>query len=89
MRNAERRQVSRSRPIDRRPPRRAPSSHRWPNAGYEGGFGTAITGPAEQIADAFRTFQAAGFTQLEALVEPQTMAALDAMVPVLEILDSK
>jgi len=58
------------------------------NAGYEGGFGTAITGSADQIADAFRTFQAAGFTQLEFLVEPQTLAALEAMVPVLELLDA-
>ena len=57
-------------------------------AGYEGGFGTAITGSADQIADAFRTFQAAGFTQLEFLVEPQTLAALEAMVPVLELLDA-
>ena len=55
---------------------------------YEGGFGSAITGSPEQIADAFRTFQAAGFTQLEFLVEPQTMAALEAMAPVLELLDS-
>ncbi len=58
------------------------------NAGYQGGFGTAITGSAEQIADAFRTFQAAGFTQLEFLVEPQTLGALEAMVPVLDLLDA-
>jgi len=61
-----------------------------PQAGgpYEGGFGSAITGSAQQIADAFRTFQAAGFTQLEFLVEPQTMASLEAMAPVLALLDS-
>jgi alkanesulfonate monooxygenase SsuD/methylene tetrahydromethanopterin reductase-like flavin-dependent oxidoreductase (luciferase family) len=58
-------------------------------APYDGAFGTAITGSAEQIADAFRTFQAAGFTQLEFLVEPLTMAALDAMTPVIELLDSE
>ena len=58
-------------------------------APYDGAFGTAITGSAEQIADAFRTFQAAGFTQLEFLVEPLTMAALDAMAPVIELLDSE
>jgi alkanesulfonate monooxygenase SsuD/methylene tetrahydromethanopterin reductase-like flavin-dependent oxidoreductase (luciferase family) len=58
-------------------------------APYDGAFGTAIAGSAEQIADAFRTFQAAGFTQLEFLVEPLTMAALDAMAPVVELLDSE
>ena len=50
-------------------------------------FGSAITGSTQEIADAFRGFRDAGFTQLEFLVEPQSMAALEAMGPVLEILD--
>ncbi len=54
---------------------------------HEGLFGESITGSAEEIADAFRTFRDAGFTQLEFLVEPQTMDALEAMAPVLELLD--
>lgn len=57
-------------------------------AEYAGLFGSAITGSPEEIADAFRTFRDAGFTQLEFLFEPQTMAALDAMAPVLELLDA-
>jgi hypothetical protein len=48
----------------------------------------AISGTAEEIADAFRTFSAAGFTRLEMMISPQTTAALDAMVPVLEFLDA-
>ena len=59
------------------------------DAPYVGGFGTAITGSAEQIAATFRGFQAAGFTQLEMLVEPMTMAGLDAVAPVLELLDAQ
>lgn len=55
---------------------------------YVGGFGTAITGSAESIAGAFRSFREAGFTQLEFLIEPQTMAALDALAPVLQLLDA-
>ena len=51
-------------------------------------FGAAITGPAERIADTFRGFRAAGFTQLEFMLEPQSMATLDAMAPVLELLDA-
>jgi alkanesulfonate monooxygenase SsuD/methylene tetrahydromethanopterin reductase-like flavin-dependent oxidoreductase (luciferase family) len=56
--------------------------------GYVGMYGTAISGSPERIADASRTFRAAGFTQLEFMLEPQSMAALDAMAPVLEILDA-
>ncbi len=56
------------------------------SAEYMGMFGSAITGSAPQIADAFRTFRAAGFTQLEFMLEPQTLASLEAMAPVLELL---
>jgi hypothetical protein len=48
----------------------------------------AISGTTEEIADAFRTFGAAGFTRLELMISPQTSAALDAMAPVLELLAS-
>jgi alkanesulfonate monooxygenase SsuD/methylene tetrahydromethanopterin reductase-like flavin-dependent oxidoreductase (luciferase family) len=57
-------------------------------AEYTGMFGNAITGTASEIADAFRSFRAAGFTQLEFMLEPQSHAALEAMVPVLELLDA-
>jgi alkanesulfonate monooxygenase SsuD/methylene tetrahydromethanopterin reductase-like flavin-dependent oxidoreductase (luciferase family) len=47
-----------------------------------------IRGTAEAIADGFRAFRDGGFTQLELLLWPPTIASLDAMAPVLEILDS-
>ena len=47
-----------------------------------------IGGSAEQIADAFRSLQAAGYTQLELMLHPQTAPALEAMAPVLELLDA-
>jgi alkanesulfonate monooxygenase SsuD/methylene tetrahydromethanopterin reductase-like flavin-dependent oxidoreductase (luciferase family) len=48
----------------------------------------AISGSAAEIADAIRSFREAGFTQLEIMVEPGTMAALDALAPVVALLDS-
>jgi len=51
-------------------------------------LGTPIRGSAEEIAEGFRTFAAGGFTQLELLLWPRTMAALEAMAPVLALLDS-
>lgn len=50
--------------------------------------GVVIAGSAEEIADAIRTFRDAGFTQLEIMMSPVTMAALEAMAPVLELLDA-
>jgi alkanesulfonate monooxygenase SsuD/methylene tetrahydromethanopterin reductase-like flavin-dependent oxidoreductase (luciferase family) len=47
-----------------------------------------IRGSAEDIAEAFRAFHAGGFTHLELLLWPRTLEALEAMVPVLQILDS-
>ena len=55
--------------------------------GSESVLGTPIRGSAEQIADGLRAFGDAGFTNIELLVWPPTLAALDAMVPVLESLD--
>ncbi len=57
-------------------------------AEYTGMFGSAITGSAREIADTFRTFRAAGFTQLEFMLEPQSLPSLEAMAPVLELLDT-
>lgn len=48
----------------------------------------AVSGSAEEIADAFRSFRGAGFTQLEMMVYPGTLAAVDALAPVLELLDA-
>ncbi len=41
-----------------------------------------------EIADAFRAFRTAGFTQIEVLLWPRTLAAIEAMAPVLEMLDA-
>jgi alkanesulfonate monooxygenase SsuD/methylene tetrahydromethanopterin reductase-like flavin-dependent oxidoreductase (luciferase family) len=49
-----------------------------------GDFGVPIRGSFQEIADAFRIFRTGGFTNLEVLVEPPTLAALDAMAPVIE-----
>jgi alkanesulfonate monooxygenase SsuD/methylene tetrahydromethanopterin reductase-like flavin-dependent oxidoreductase (luciferase family) len=45
-----------------------------------------LRGSAEEIADGLRAFRVAGFTQVEVLLWPRTLAALDAMGPVLELL---
>jgi alkanesulfonate monooxygenase SsuD/methylene tetrahydromethanopterin reductase-like flavin-dependent oxidoreductase (luciferase family) len=56
--------------------------------GSEAVLGTPVRGSAEEISDALRAFGAAGFTNLEILVWPPTLAAVDAMAPVLELLDA-
>jgi alkanesulfonate monooxygenase SsuD/methylene tetrahydromethanopterin reductase-like flavin-dependent oxidoreductase (luciferase family) len=43
-----------------------------------------LSGSAEQIADAVRSFRDAGFTQVELMYLPGTMEALDALAPVVE-----
>jgi len=53
---------------------------------YESVYGAAVTGPVEAIADTFRSIRDGGFTRLEFMFEPQTMAALDAMGRVLELI---
>ncbi len=55
---------------------------------YDSVYGRVVTGPAEHIADMFRSFRDAGFTQVEFMFEPQTIEALDAVAPVLELLDA-
>ena len=47
-----------------------------------------VSGTTEEIADAIRAFGTAGYTQVELLLWPPTLAALEAMAPVLELLDS-
>jgi alkanesulfonate monooxygenase SsuD/methylene tetrahydromethanopterin reductase-like flavin-dependent oxidoreductase (luciferase family) len=51
-------------------------------------LGTPVSGSAEEIADELRAFHAGGFTQIEILLWPRTLAALEAMAPVLELLDA-
>ncbi len=50
--------------------------------------GIPIRGSSEEIADAMRAFGTAGFTSLEVMLWPPTMAAVDAMAPVIELLDA-
>jgi alkanesulfonate monooxygenase SsuD/methylene tetrahydromethanopterin reductase-like flavin-dependent oxidoreductase (luciferase family) len=47
-----------------------------------------VRGSAEEIADGIREFRGGGFTQVEVLLWPRTLAALEAMAPVLELLDA-
>ncbi len=51
-------------------------------------LGVPVRGGSEEIAHAFRGFGAAGYTQLELILWPPTLAALEAMAPVLELLDA-
>jgi alkanesulfonate monooxygenase SsuD/methylene tetrahydromethanopterin reductase-like flavin-dependent oxidoreductase (luciferase family) len=46
-----------------------------------------ISGSAQEIADAFHTFEAAGYTRLEIMFGPGTIAALEALGPVLQEFD--
>ena len=50
-------------------------------------IGVPVSGPAGEIADAIRSFGSAGYTQVEVLLWPPTVAALEAMAPVIELLD--
>lgn len=45
----------------------------------------AISGSAEEIADAVRAFREVGFTQLEMMYRPGTVGALEALAPVVEL----
>src|SRR4029079_14190985 len=51
-------------------------------------LGTPIRGSATEIADVLRGFAAAGFTNVEVIASPPTLATVDAMAPVLELLDA-
>jgi alkanesulfonate monooxygenase SsuD/methylene tetrahydromethanopterin reductase-like flavin-dependent oxidoreductase (luciferase family) len=51
-------------------------------------IGVPVRGSAEEIADGLRTFRDGGFTHVEIILWPPTMAALEALAPVLELLDA-
>ena len=57
-------------------------------SGSEAVFGPPVRGTTEEMADACRAFGAAGYTNLELVVWPPTLAALDALAPVIEMLDA-
>jgi alkanesulfonate monooxygenase SsuD/methylene tetrahydromethanopterin reductase-like flavin-dependent oxidoreductase (luciferase family) len=57
-------------------------------SGAEPVLGTPVRGSAEQIADAMRAFGTAGFTNVEVLLWPPTVAALEAFAPVIELFDA-
>jgi alkanesulfonate monooxygenase SsuD/methylene tetrahydromethanopterin reductase-like flavin-dependent oxidoreductase (luciferase family) len=46
-----------------------------------------LSGSPDEMADVLRSFREAGFTQVELMFNPGTMAGLDALAPVLELLD--
>jgi alkanesulfonate monooxygenase SsuD/methylene tetrahydromethanopterin reductase-like flavin-dependent oxidoreductase (luciferase family) len=48
--------------------------------------GGDICGSSEEIADALRSFRDAGYTQVDLMIEPGTVAAFDALAPVVELL---
>lgn len=49
---------------------------------------TPVRGSAEEIADGLRAVRAGGFTQIEVLLWPRTLAAMEAMAHLLEHLDA-
>jgi alkanesulfonate monooxygenase SsuD/methylene tetrahydromethanopterin reductase-like flavin-dependent oxidoreductase (luciferase family) len=51
-------------------------------------LGVPVRGSPAEIADGLRAFHAGGFTQVEVILWPPSTAALDAMAPVLEVLDA-
>jgi alkanesulfonate monooxygenase SsuD/methylene tetrahydromethanopterin reductase-like flavin-dependent oxidoreductase (luciferase family) len=46
----------------------------------------AISGSAEQMADQLRVFREGGFSQVDLMVIPSTVEAIDALAPVVELL---
>jgi alkanesulfonate monooxygenase SsuD/methylene tetrahydromethanopterin reductase-like flavin-dependent oxidoreductase (luciferase family) len=57
-------------------------------SGSEAVFGPPIRGSHGEIAEALRSFGVAGYTNLELVVWPPTLAAIDALAAVLELLDA-
>ncbi len=47
-----------------------------------------LSGSPEEIADSLRAFRAAGFTQVDLMIEPGTVEAFDAVAPVVELLNA-
>ncbi len=56
--------------------------------GSESDFGTADTRLARGDRDTLRAFASAGFTNIELIVWPTNVATVDAMAPVIELLDA-
>lgn len=56
--------------------------------GSEAVLGLPVRGTAEEIALALRAFGAAGYTNVELILWPPTLAALDALAPVIELLSA-
>jgi alkanesulfonate monooxygenase SsuD/methylene tetrahydromethanopterin reductase-like flavin-dependent oxidoreductase (luciferase family) len=50
---------------------------------------SAISGSAEEIAEAVRSFRDGGFTRLEIMLSPGAVAALEALAPVVEWLHAE
>ena len=48
----------------------------------------AVSGSHQEIADAFRSFEAIGFTRLEVMLTPGTVPAMEALGRVLEAFDA-
>ncbi len=59
-----------------------------PGEVVQSAYGAATSGPAERIAEAIRSLGEVGFTQVELMVEPVSVAAIEALAPVLELLDA-
>jgi alkanesulfonate monooxygenase SsuD/methylene tetrahydromethanopterin reductase-like flavin-dependent oxidoreductase (luciferase family) len=47
---------------------------------------SVLSGPPEAIADGLRTFRDAGYSQVDLMLGPGTLAAFEAMAPVLELI---
>jgi hypothetical protein len=47
--------------------------------------GSALRGGPDEVAAALRSFGDAGFTQVEFMVQPQTVAALEALAPAIAL----
>jgi len=56
--------------------------------GAEAVLGAPIRGEPEEIADALRAFGTAGFTNIELVLWPPTLGALDALARMIELLDA-
>jgi len=48
-----------------------------------------LSGSPQEISDAFRSFESAGYTRLEVMFDPGTKAALEGLVRVLEAFDGR
>ncbi len=51
-------------------------------------YGRPAVGPPGRIAATFRSLADVGFTQIEVMLEPMTVEALDALAPALALLDA-